>query len=215
VVKRNFVRYISHEIRTPLNTVAMGLHLAMKELQKNSNINKKSIEIINDIQKSCDTSVEILNDILTYDKLEAGDLKLNMITLPIRDAIIEIVSSFDIQAIHLGINLQYKHINEKLSNVKVNIDMNKFGQVIRNVISNALKFTPSGGSMCVDISYCNTIGIQKDTESKNTIRSGQSIHSQSITMDGVSNTVKGPFVCIDITDTGSGMTEVIDLLYLL
>src|SRR5689334_7723334 len=67
--KRDFVCYISHEIRTPLNTVLMGLHLAIKELDRLDNIPGRNThqakEIVGECYESCNNVVEILNDILT------------------------------------------------------------------------------------------------------------------------------------------------------
>ena len=72
--KRSFVRTVSHEIRTPLNTVFLGLKLLYEELEKKAE-KKDTLEIISDLQRSSDTAVSILDDLLAYEKLEAGILK--------------------------------------------------------------------------------------------------------------------------------------------
>jgi signal transduction histidine kinase len=70
-----FVRYISHEIRTPLNTVKMGLELLTEELGVYA-IPPELLESAEDSRKSCDTAIEVLNDLLTQDKLETNKLVL-------------------------------------------------------------------------------------------------------------------------------------------
>ena len=82
MVKRNFVRYISHEIRTPLNTVSMGIELVQKTLSTKindaaQNIQDEAITLLEEVALSCNIAIGILNSILTYDKLESGDLQLS------------------------------------------------------------------------------------------------------------------------------------------
>lgn len=98
-MKRNFVRFISHEIRTPLNTVSMGLQLVISDMEEkiaSNSLNREQTttdpvvivnELINDTKtrlnmvkqsnESCEIAIDILNDILTYDKLDSKDLVLH------------------------------------------------------------------------------------------------------------------------------------------
>ena len=75
-MKRTFVRLVSHEIRTPLNTVKVGLEL----LDRKSRMGRISAEdcsdIIYDARQSCDAAIDILTDLLNYEKLDAGLLTL-------------------------------------------------------------------------------------------------------------------------------------------
>jgi signal transduction histidine kinase len=69
------VRYVSHEIRTPLNTVKMGTQLARSKLAE-SNL-EDATEILEDVEASCETAIEVLNDLLLYDKIEDGGMELD------------------------------------------------------------------------------------------------------------------------------------------
>jgi signal transduction histidine kinase len=73
--KRNFVRYVSHEVRTPLNTVYLGLQLVIDEAKRNSGV--VDVDMLESIMDSCLTSIDILNDLLLYDKLEDGLMMLD------------------------------------------------------------------------------------------------------------------------------------------
>jgi hypothetical protein len=73
--KKKFVRYISHEIRTPLNTVSMGVQLCMRELLESHVSGAQNI--LNDVEGSCNIAIEILNNILLYDKVEDGRMTLD------------------------------------------------------------------------------------------------------------------------------------------
>ncbi len=71
------MRYISHEIRNPINTVHVGLQLVADNM-RNSNFNlRENLDIVEDCHNGCKLAVDILTDILSYDKLESGDMKLN------------------------------------------------------------------------------------------------------------------------------------------
>ena len=105
-VKRNFVRYISHEIRTPLNTVAMGIQYLKSSIIDRSTGSLKSnicaeevCSMLEDVHESCDIAVEILNNILTYDKLESGNLVLSKQTVLARTFLIDALKPFCIQVV--------------------------------------------------------------------------------------------------------------------
>lgn len=91
----------------------MGLQLALKGMnsKRPELLDAVNVEIIEDSFNSCAIAVEILNDILTYDKLEAGDLKLNCQSINISTIVTSIVSSFAIQVtVYSGIvhnNIQF------------------------------------------------------------------------------------------------------------
>ena len=71
-----FVRMVSHEIRTPLNAVLVGLNIIKHEL-KRAHCNEEALETWSDVKSSCGIAVEILDNLLLYDKLEAGIMILD------------------------------------------------------------------------------------------------------------------------------------------
>ena len=95
--KRMFVRYISHEVRTPLNTAIMGLHVLAEEMNRNKYINHDTLDTLNDIKNACDVSVNVLNELLIFDKLESGNLMLEMTRFPVMPFIEEVVRPFQAQ----------------------------------------------------------------------------------------------------------------------
>ena len=84
--RQAFMRYISHEIRTPLNTVFLGMafirssldHKAPEEVSSGSADNEVLIETVDDISNSCQTALSILNDLLTFDKIDSGQMKIEL-----------------------------------------------------------------------------------------------------------------------------------------
>ena len=101
-----FVRYVSHEIRTPLNTASLGLQYLkneMKDIQKN-NLNSKlsnelesTIAVVDDVQFSCEVAVSILNDLLTYEKLEGNILQTQMKEVNIWNLVLQCIRPFLLQ----------------------------------------------------------------------------------------------------------------------
>jgi signal transduction histidine kinase len=180
-VKRRFVRFISHEIRTPLNTVCLGLELLQSELSGQIGANalaaatdndvdamQRSTEaslrsywsgLVDDIFENAKNAIGILNDLLNYDKMEQGTFKLEVGPVRIWELIQRTVASFDIQAKKRAILLDTRidhdgRTMQDLGCLQVLGDDVRLRQVIRNIISNSLKFSPENtGAVKVTMQY--------------------------------------------------------------
>ena len=73
-VKQMFMRYISHEMRTPLNVACLGIKILRDELERLGLLSL--LETAIDTEKSCKTAVDILNDMLLFDKIVSGLMTL-------------------------------------------------------------------------------------------------------------------------------------------
>ena len=115
--KRQFVRYISHEIRTPLNVVLLGFQLLCTEMTnfphrlqqgQQGYIEQFSdwLELIQDISQSADTAISVLNDLMSYDKLDTGMMVIEREVLAIWDLIRTTIHPFSVQAKAKGIELE-------------------------------------------------------------------------------------------------------------
>ena len=91
-MKRIFVRYVSHEIRTPLNTAFLGLQLLKSEAME-----QLSIDTIDDIKLSIDIAVNMLNDLLVYEKLEGNIMQLHCNNIRIQELIADTIRPFTLQ----------------------------------------------------------------------------------------------------------------------
>jgi len=185
-MKRNFVRFVSHEIRTPLNTVNLGLELIQRDL--NGAVATGVIDTVNDIQGAVYISLDILNDLLSYEKLEAGIMVLEKTFVCAWEFLVEVIKPFTLQARQLGIDLVIPTESdadlEILQNTRIYVDKNRLAQVMRNLISNALKFTPSGGQVKIKSRLCSRISGSNS--------SGDSDNSM---------------LQISVTDTGAGLSK--------
>ena len=175
--KRRFVRFISHEMRTPMNTVHLGLKLLEMEmgslLRQLSAIAAADLEgivrvtlagwmqLADDILGNSESAVDVLNDLLNYDKVEMGTLRLELSSVPIWNVIRKTTNAFMMQAKQKSVELQLvgecwiKNIagdvveDRNYELLRIVGDSTRIAQVLRNLLSNALKFTPEDGTVTI------------------------------------------------------------------
>ena len=147
-MKSTFVRYIGHEVRTPLNIAVVGLDLIKRIKLQDKDPTPQSQEIfalVEEIEDSCKVAVTQLDDLLAYEKLGSGLMRLEMSIVNVVGFVLTCTSLFNIQARGRNINMEVLESPGGLSKgIHFNIDYAKLTQVMRNLISNALKFTPEG-----------------------------------------------------------------------
>jgi len=91
-----FVRYVSHEIRTPLSAVVLGLNY-LKKQSNNTTMDQDTIDVVEEVRMSCEAAVDILNDLLTYEKLDGGLLQTYFKHEPAFDFILNATKPFKLQ----------------------------------------------------------------------------------------------------------------------
>lgn len=111
---------------------------------------------VNEIVDSCTAAQNILNDLLTYDKIESGMLLMETDYLSLLPFIDKEFSPYSIQSRYKNISVHYNWkeggIHPCYEHVNVVADKHKLAQVFRNLLSNALKFTPVDGKINVNVS---------------------------------------------------------------
>ena len=107
--KTDYVRYISHEIRTPLSATLMGLRLMLDDFKRSrprpGSVDADRLDTLKDINSSCVAALDILNDLLCFNKLEAGLLELHKETVCPGAFVKESVAMFNVQARDSGVVL--------------------------------------------------------------------------------------------------------------
>jgi signal transduction histidine kinase len=135
---------MSHELRTPLNAI-IGFSEVLSE-RMFGEINEKQAEYIDDILHSGQHLLSLINDILDLSKIEAGRMELELSEFDLPSTIENTLTLVRERAMRRGIELG-RIVDERLGIIRA--DERKVKQVLLNLLSNALKFTPEGGKITV------------------------------------------------------------------
>ncbi len=143
--KTEFLANMSHELRSPLNSV-LGFSEIMKKELFGPLGSPRYQEYVEDIGQSASHLLAIINDILNISKIEAGKLELDETKVDV-GAVVEICARLMyMRAAEAGIQLE---TNLAADLPKIFLDSRKVKQILLNLISNAVKFTPKGGKVTV------------------------------------------------------------------
>jgi len=142
--KSEFLANMSHELRTPLNAI-IGFSEVLTE-RMFGELNDKQDEYLKDIHASGQHLLSLINDILDLSKIEAGRMELERSEFDLPNAIENALILVRERASRRGIRLGHT-IDERLG--MIGGDERKVKQVLLNLLSNALKFTPEGGRVDV------------------------------------------------------------------
>ncbi len=179
--KSEFLANMSHELRTPLNSILILSKLLGES--KDNPLNTKQVEFTNVIQRSGADLLNLINDILDLSKIESRKIDLEIESVAISEIQYAMDSLFTELAREKGIKFKVnveKGLAKEFTGDKVRIE-----QILKNLLSNAFKFTPKDGSIDLNIFYA-TPGA----------------------------TVKNPFlvkssknICFQVKDSGIGISE--------
>ncbi|MGE5799308.1 MAG: PAS domain S-box protein [Syntrophaceae bacterium] len=170
-IKSQFVANMSHEIRTPLTGV-----LGITSLLADTSLTDRQRNYVEKIKSSGESLLSIINDILDFSKIEAGKMVLESIPFSLQKIFRETDSIFGYQVANKGIDFRM-HIDEAIPPLLIG-DPQRIKQIINNLMSNAVKFTPAGsielsasarkggaGELTVEVSVKDTgIGISQEEQ---------------------------------------------------
>ena len=140
--KSQFLAAMSHELRTPLN--AIGGYTDLLTMGLSGPITAQQQEQLGRIRRSQEHLLGIINDILNFSRLEAGQLTYNIVPVAISDVVESVAQMIMPQAKSKGLKLD----DEGCRNGAVALaDRSKVEQIVLNLVSNAVKFTSSGGKI--------------------------------------------------------------------
>ncbi len=162
--KSSFLFNMSHDIRTPMNAILGFNEMAVKHIDDK----EKALDALNKAKYSGEHMLSVINDILDIARIESGKMKLNIDVLDVKDSFSKFDDMFSLAMKQKGID--FKIINNTKTRY-VYADYLRISQVMTNLLSNAMKFTDSGGSVTftaneLEVSENNYVGFEfliKDT----------------------------------------------------
>ncbi|HEX6559850.1 MAG TPA: PAS domain-containing sensor histidine kinase [Longimicrobiales bacterium] len=142
--KADFVAKMSHELRTPLN--AISGYAELLEYQIAGPLNEKQMDYLRRIQRSQTHLLTLIDDVINFAKLEAGQLKLEYSKVPVSQ-ILELCETLTTpQATQHEVDLEFEPYSDDAT---IWADRDKVEQILVNLVTNAIKFTDAGGSITV------------------------------------------------------------------
>ena len=139
--RRNLTTDIAHELRTPLHIIQGNLEGII------DGVYQPTPEHINNTLDETKLLARLVNDLQTLSLAETGQLPLHPTRFLLADLIQDLTSSFSAQAASQGVDLQTNIAN---ANQELTADYDRLNQVLSNLISNALRHTPQGGTISIE-----------------------------------------------------------------
>ncbi|MBF2064672.1 MAG: PAS domain S-box protein [Calothrix sp. C42_A2020_038] len=159
-LKDEFLAVLSHELRTPLNSILGWAKLLKRQKFDEKNI-ARGLEIV---ERNALLQTQLINDILDVSRIMRGKLRLNMTPVNLESLVLQTVNAAGVEAEAKKLKLEctIEPFPEILTEIHSDIsysssyivtgDINRLQQIIGNLLSNALKFTPAHGSVKVKLS---------------------------------------------------------------
>ena len=146
LAKTRFLNNMSHDIRTPMNAI-LGYAQLMEDELKEKDLPETS-EYLKKLQQSGNLLLSIINNVLDMARIESGRMEIDENYGMIEDIWQTLFEIFDDEAkkkniaLHYTINVEHEHILTDVTKVK---------EIFVNILSNAMKYTPSGGSVMINV----------------------------------------------------------------
>ncbi|MEY4121355.1 MAG: Aerobic respiration control sensor protein ArcB [Pseudomonadota bacterium] len=136
--KDEFIASVGHELRTPMNAI-LGLNGILRtELQANP----QDAEVVDHIRRSTEQLLQVVNDILDFSQLQAGRLSLHEEDFALAQTVAGVMALYEDKARAKGLSLRLD--TRMVDKVWIRGDRQRLVQVLKNLIDNAMKFTPQG-----------------------------------------------------------------------
>lgn len=190
--KSDFLANMSHELRTPLNSILGFSEILIDELY--GKLNKEQREYVNDVYTSGKQLLGLINDILDLSKVEAGKMELELSRFLLQDALHASTTMLKEKAMKHNVNMMLDV--EPDANIEIEADGRRIKQIMFNLLSNAVRYSPEGETVRVSAKRVKSSesGVQREKEKV----------AKHFTLNAELNR---DFIEISVTDTGIGISK--------
>lgn len=140
--KSDFLAMMSHDLRTPLN--AIGGYSELLAMGVRGEVNEAQKQDLARIRRNQKHLLALVNDVLSFAKIEQGDIALRLVTAKLHDTVKPLGAMIEPQVMTKELKYRYECMD---SGVMVRVDRERLEQIVVNLLSNATKFTPAGGEI--------------------------------------------------------------------
>jgi len=179
--KSEFLANMSHELRTPLNSILILAQLLSEN--KSKSLADKEVEFAKNVYNSGIDLLNLINEILDLSKVESGKMELDIAEVPFNGILSDMTAMFSEVAKNKSIDLIFE-LSDKDLNDNIETDKQRLEQILRNLLSNAFKFTGKSGKVVLSITKVNAAGVFFKNKKLYQV---------------------GPMVSMAVTDTGIGI----------
>ncbi len=145
-MKRSFFTMVTHDVRGPTGNVALLLQMVLDEL--GTEVTDQQREFLTLAHQTASEVVDLVTDFLDYSKIEAGYLRVEPEDVDLGALTDRVLGT---QRIHARSRGQTLELSRPVEPLRVSVDPGQAGQIITNLVGNAIKYTPEGGKISVDV----------------------------------------------------------------
>lgn len=157
-MKRDFVAVVSHDLRTPLTSIQM-IHSMLKE-DAEGVLPPQAMKNLSNAQDNVSRLMALINNLLDLEKLDAGYVELILEQAPLKKAIDTSVGAVEALAKRQKISI----VNSIDNNIEAYVDAERITQVVVNLLSNALKFSPNGSTISISATHVDKTSQNENRE---------------------------------------------------
>jgi len=144
-LKSEFVSVVSHELRTPLTAIKGCLDGVRRGYSGNP---ETLLRMLDMARQNADRLGRMIDDLLDLARIERHDLALRSVAVPVGAVLREVAASKDAMSRERGVSLV---VRESATSPKIKGDEDRLFQAIANLVDNAIKFSPPGGEVCLEV----------------------------------------------------------------
>lgn len=184
-VKSEFISIVSHELRTPLTPIKNALSILASG--RCGVLEENAMKFVDMAKRNVENLTNIINDILDINKIEAGKMDFNYKLMNIHSVIENVRANFDCVAKEHEIIFSTQE-QDNLPDIYA--DSQRLGQVLTNLVSNAIKFTPKGKNITIKSELKNSNDIYKNPHFEHELKS-----------------LDGNYIVVSVVDEGIGIKD--------